>query len=48
MMTINSDKTKPLQSRRSGFSAESRILQLLEKCGGRPSAATMKGDFSEV
>jgi hypothetical protein len=70
---------KPLQNRRSGFSAESRTLQfaaqsshrkrmkhhrnsglfadserygtalnLLEKCGGLPTAATMKGSFSEV
>jgi type II secretory pathway pseudopilin PulG len=37
-----------LQNRRSGFSAESRTLNLLEKCGGLPTAATMKGSFSEV
>jgi prepilin-type N-terminal cleavage/methylation domain-containing protein/prepilin-type processing-associated H-X9-DG protein len=37
-----------LQNRRSGFSAESRTLNLLEKCGGLPTAATMKGSFLEV
>jgi len=39
---------RPWQNRRSGFSAESRTLQLLKKCGGLPTAATMKRSFSEV